>query len=251
MAAEDPMLTLYQFECSHYCEKARWALDYKGLAYRTRNLIPGPHRLVTERLAPRSHVPILVDGERVVQGSYEIIDYLDKRCPGARLTPAGASAAQEAHEWERYLDREIGVAIRCWFYFHALPERKLATRFLLQGAPWYGAPLYALIFPVVRRAMRSLMRIDAENAARSESQLRTALVHLNEALRGRRYLAGPGGFSRADLTACALLAPLCLPNAAYARDLPKAVVAFRAEHEADPFFGWVIETYGRYRHRDA
>jgi len=138
MAAEDPMLTLYQFECSHYCEKARWALDYKGLAYRTRNLIPGPHRLVTERLAPRSHVPILVDGERVVQGSSEIIDYLDKRCPGARLTPAGASAAQEAHEWERYLDREIGVAIRCWFYFHALPERKLATRFLLQGAPWYG-----------------------------------------------------------------------------------------------------------------
>ena len=120
----------------------------------------------------------------------------------------------------------------------------------MQGAPWYGAPLYALIFPVVRRAIRSLMRIDAENAARSELQLRAAFVHLNEALRGRRYLAGPGGFSRADLTACALLAPLCLPNASYARDLPKAVVAFRTEHEADPFFGWVVETYGRYRHRD-
>ena len=82
--------------------------------------------------------------------------------------------------------------------------------------------------------MRSHMRIDAENAARSELQLRAALAHLNEALRERRYLAGPEGFSRVDLTACALLAPWCLPNAAYARDLPKAVVAFRTEHEADP-----------------
>ena len=32
---------LYQFPISHYCEKARWQLDHKGLAYRTRNLLPG------------------------------------------------------------------------------------------------------------------------------------------------------------------------------------------------------------------
>jgi len=40
---------------------ARWALDYKGLAYVTRNLIPGPHRCAAERLAAQSHVPILVN----------------------------------------------------------------------------------------------------------------------------------------------------------------------------------------------
>jgi len=28
------------------------------------------------------------------------------------------------------------------------------------------------------------------------------------------------------------------------------VAAFRAEHEADPFLGWVVETYGRHRRRD-
>jgi glutathione S-transferase len=36
------MITLYQFQFSHYCEKARWALDYKGLAYAPKNLLPGP-----------------------------------------------------------------------------------------------------------------------------------------------------------------------------------------------------------------
>jgi glutathione S-transferase len=156
------MLTLYQFQCSHYCEKARWALDYKGLAYETRNLIPGPHRRTAERLAAQSHVPILVDGglvdeAKVIQGSDAIIDHLDRRWPEHRLTPLDTLSASLAVEWEHYLDAEIGVSIRCWFYYYVLPERALAMRFLLQGAPWYGRPLYALIFPAVRHAMRKMM----------------------------------------------------------------------------------------------
>jgi glutathione S-transferase len=116
------------------------------------------------------------------------------------------------------------------FYYYVLPERTLATRFLLQGAPWYGRPLYALIFPAVRHAMRKMMHIDAGNAARSEARLRASLERLNGALRGQRYLVG-GAFLRADLTACALLAPLCLPELAapaVADALPTAVARLRA-----------------------
>jgi glutathione S-transferase len=248
------MLTLYQFQCSHYCEKARWALDYKGLAYEPRNLIPGPHRRTAERLAAQSHLPILVDGglvdeAKVIQGSDAIIDHLDRRWPERRLTPLDTLSASLAAEWERYLDAEIGVSIRCWFYYYVLPERTLATRFLLQGAPWYGRPLYALIFPAVRHAMRKMMHIDAGNTARSEARLRAALERLNGALRGQRYLVG-GAFSRADLTACARLAPLCLPELAVpavADALPAAVARFRAEQEDAPFFAWVAETYRTHR----
>ena len=81
--------------------------------------------------------------------------------PERRLTPLDTLSASLAAEWERYLDAEIGVSIRCWFYYYVLPERTLATRFLLQGAPWYGRPLYALMFPAVRHAMRQMMHIDA------------------------------------------------------------------------------------------
>ena len=28
---------LWQFKCSHFCERVRWALDWKGLAYRERS----------------------------------------------------------------------------------------------------------------------------------------------------------------------------------------------------------------------
>ena len=35
--------TLYQFPISHYCEKVRWAMDYKKLEYKAKNLLPGLH----------------------------------------------------------------------------------------------------------------------------------------------------------------------------------------------------------------
>src|SRR6187397_1382247 len=62
-----PMTTLYQFEFSHFCEKARWALDYKGLAHERRNLLPGLHARVARKLASNSSLPILVDNGAVVQ----------------------------------------------------------------------------------------------------------------------------------------------------------------------------------------
>ncbi len=37
------MLELYQFELSAYCEKVRLILDYKGLAYKKRDVVPGPN----------------------------------------------------------------------------------------------------------------------------------------------------------------------------------------------------------------
>ncbi|MCA9686256.1 MAG: glutathione S-transferase N-terminal domain-containing protein, partial [Myxococcales bacterium] len=47
-------LELVQFAFSHYNEKARWALDYKGLAHRRRSLLPGPHVPVVKLLTGKA-----------------------------------------------------------------------------------------------------------------------------------------------------------------------------------------------------
>ena len=52
---------LHQFPISHYCEKTRWHLDWKGLTYTTRNLLPGVHLVVNRRLGGAGTVPLLVD----------------------------------------------------------------------------------------------------------------------------------------------------------------------------------------------
>ena len=103
------MMSLYQFEFSHFCEKARWALDHKGLGYTRRNLLPGLHTRVAKSLAPQSCLPILVDDATVVQDSTSIITYLDETYPDRPLTPPDAREAKEALAWEEYLDDEIGV----------------------------------------------------------------------------------------------------------------------------------------------
>ena len=103
--------TLYQFPISHYCEKARWALDYKGASYSKKNLLPGLHMKTTRKLARHSSVPILDHGGTIVQGSSEIISYLDKTLPERLLTPVNPAEAQLVREWERYLDEEVGVLV--------------------------------------------------------------------------------------------------------------------------------------------
>jgi len=243
-------ITLYQFHFSHFCEKVRWALDHKGLAYTCRNLLPGPHLAVTRKLAPRTAVPILVVDGTVLQDSTSILTFLDERFPERPLTPADPQDAQAALAWEGRLDEEIGVLLRRWFYFHALPDRPRAQRFLLDGAPWYGRPLYALIFPAVRAAMTKAMDIHAASAAQAEAGMLAALESLDRTLAQRRYLVGDR-FTRADLTACALLSPYCAPGrveADVAAWFPARVRELRDAHRARPFFQWVRETYAMHRH---
>jgi len=243
------MITLYQFEFSHFCEKARWALDYKGLPHERKNLLPGLHASVARKLAPNSTLPILLDSGTVVQDSTSIITFLDKRYPDRLLTPRDAQEAEEALAWEEYLDEEIGVQVRRWFYYHALPDRDCALRFLLEEAPWYGRPLFALIYPKVRAAMTELMDIHAESARQSEERLVAALDRLDDTVKGRKFLVGDQ-FSRADLTACSLLRRHCgadKASAELAAAVPAGVLALRDAHKARPFVTWVRETYRRHR----
>ena len=243
------MITLYQFSFSHYCEKACWALDYKSLPYECRNLLPGPHLKTTRGLAPRSSLPIVVDDGVVVQDSTAIISFLDEKYPELPLTPRDPREAKEALEWEEFLDEEIGVTLRLWFYYHTLPDRDRALRFLLTGAAWHERLLFPFMFPKVRTKMTQLMHIDAESARRSEQRLLAALARLDETLSQRRFLVGDA-FSRADLTACALLKPWCAPgksDAEVAAAFPESVCALREDHRRRPFFDWTLETYREHR----
>ena len=238
------MLTLYQFRCSHFCEKARWALDHHQRPWQAVDLVPGRHGGTVRRLAPASTVPLLVDGDRAIQGSGAIISHLDQTHRERSLTPGDALTASMATEWERYLDAQVGGPLRLWFYHHLLPDRARTLDFLLQGAPWHARALYTLMWPRIRSRMARHMGVGAESAQQAERDLLSAFDRLDQALAQRRFLVG-ARFSRADLTACALLARLCLPSA---RDQdPAGVRAFRERVQQRRFYGWVGEIYRDYR----
>jgi glutathione S-transferase len=62
-------IELYQFQGSHFNEKARWGLDLKHVPYQSTSLLPGPHMRTMKKLTGKSETPALVDGETVVSGS--------------------------------------------------------------------------------------------------------------------------------------------------------------------------------------
>ena len=245
------MFQLYDFKYSHFSEKARWALDFKGVPYASRHLLPGFHLLTTRRLAPRSFVPILKTDDAVIQGSNEIINFLDNTFPIPALTPPDPDDAITAIEWEKYLDEEIGVTLRLWFYYYALPDRGRALRFLCGDAPWLQRSLFTLSYASIRRAMEDRMNITAANASAAELRFKLAFDRLDDALERGPFLVG-NGFSRADLTACALLWPLCRPGQSEAEVeavLPPTVSALRKQVQNRRFYRWVLERYQEHRIR--
>lgn len=242
---------LYTFAISHFAEKARWALDYKGVDYAERVLLPGSHLFVVRRIAPKTSVPVLRDGERVIQGSGEIIDYADEKWPARLLTPKGARERAEALELERWLDAEFGTTIRRFVYFHVLENREVVTRLFTQRGPAWGRAFYGAMFPVVRFGIRRMYAIEPDAAARDEKRLDAGLERLEALLDGKRFLVGDA-FTRADLTLAALVAPLVgppehptewPPSDVY----PEPVRALRARLARTAAHDHVLRMYREYR----
>lgn len=204
-------IKLYQFAISHYCEKIRWALDYKSLGYQTVNLLPGQHVRTIRKLSGKgSSVPLLDhDGNRI-QGSREIIDYLDATFPDRPLTPDDPETRETARAWERRLDEELGPAVRCYSYHHFLQRPKVVVPLLTAGTPYYNTLLLKLTFSRVDETMRNWMKINEKTATRSREIMEDYLTELADAYRHKPFLAGDR-FSRADLTAAAMFAPMFQP----------------------------------------
>jgi glutathione S-transferase len=239
------MFELYDFTFSHYSEKARWALDFKGVPYTPRHLLPGFHMRTARKLAPRSSIPILKTDSAVIQGSTEIIDFLEQTFPDRSLTPPEPRDANSAIEWEKYLDVEVGVTLRLWFYYHTLPDRERALKFLCADATWLQRSLFALAFERVRLKMTQFMNINAESASNAERRFALALDRLDQALERGPFLVG-NRFSRADLAACSLLWPLCRPGESESEVealLCPTVSALRKRLQHRPFYRWVLERY--------
>lgn len=244
-------VVLHQFQFSHYNEKARWALDYKGVAHRRRSLLPGLHIPVVLRLSGQRQVPVLVDGGDVIPGSAAIIEHLEKRHPDPPLYPADAEERRRALDIARWFDDEVGPAIRRAFFYDLLPDGAAAARLFTLGRTDLTARLYRASFPLTRAIMRADMKIDAEGAAAGARITETAFDRVAAEVGSSGYLVGER-FSIADLTAAALLSPAVMP-AEFPLEIPeprpRALVAWTDRWRVHPGGRWVLDMYHRHRLR--
>jgi glutathione S-transferase len=222
------------------------------MPYRLVTLLPGAHLWTMRRLAPDTHVPLLVHGQHVIQDSSGIIDYLDEAYPDRPLTPSEPALAAEAREWEALLDRELGQPLRRVFYHHALQDARFLASEYNRGGPFWGPWFYALALPTIRRAVAKMYAVNAENVAHDLERLRAMIERLDRHFSAHRYLVGER-FSRADLSLAALGASLVHPVEHPARRYPSRFSLPSWLEQIEPFRGSataerVRELYRNERH---
>ena len=195
---------------SHFCEKARWALDRVGLPYREEPHAPLLNRLVATR-AERGTVPVLVYGSRRFVDSTDILVHADAACGGGFLYPRGTALRREIDALEARFNTELGPHTRRWAYWQLLPHARLLRSLWSRGVPRVEASMVPVIAPVARLLVRKAYKITPESAQRSIERVRGIFQNVDERLSdGRQFLAG-GRFTAADLTFAALAAPVLLP----------------------------------------
>jgi glutathione S-transferase len=214
---------------SHYCEKARWALDRVGLPYREEAHAPLLHRLATRRYRGGS-VPILVHKECSLVDSRAILEFANSQGGDDRLYPRNGALRQEVLALEEQFDSQLGPHTRRWAYGHLLAHPALLRAVWSRGVPRVEAIALSLILPVVRRLVRSAYRVTEQGTRRSLERVRECFGEVEQRLvDGRPYLVA-GRFTAADLSFAALAAPVLLPVESGAvqpewRSLPAAMQA--------------------------
>lgn len=191
---------------SHYCEKARWALERAGLPYREEAHLQGIHWAHVWRAGRGRTAPVLVTPEVVLTESSDILHWVDERSD-LRLYPDAEVAALEAH-----FDAELGPHGRRWMYHRIFTRPDLVRAYGAPGVPrWERAALPAFL-PLVKLIINRYLDVDDDTAAESRERVRAVFDEVGERLAdGRHYLVGDS-FTAADLTFAALAASVLVPS---------------------------------------
>ena len=247
-AGDGDLPLLWQLRMSHFNEKARWALDYKGVPHRRRSLAPGPHTFRSRRLGGRGTTPVLIMDGEVIGDSTEIVAKLEQRSPEPPLYPDTEIERKAALDLEEHFDEQLGPGIRSAVFHAILPDRRVTVGLGTQGLAATHRVVDNAFYPLIRRMIRRGVKADDATAKRGREQTLAALDLIEGELEGG-HLVGDR-FSIADLTAAALLYPLVAPPE-FAYELPavwpEEWEQFRRSLADRPGYQWVQEMFRRHR----
>ena len=206
------MLRLVTIPISHFCEKARWALDRAGISYREERHVQGIHVWAARRAGGGTTAPVLVTPDRVIAQSQEILAWADERTPPKRrLFPADAAERAEVDRLCRRFDHVLGPHGRRLMYVHILTAPEQMLPWNNQGVPRWEAQAIRRAWPVTLRWANRRLGIRPGCEVEDEAKVWRELDFVAGLLEdGRQRLCGER-FTAADLTFAALAASVVIP----------------------------------------
>jgi len=254
MSSGDAECVLVTIPISHFCEKARWALERAGIPYEERAHLQIFHRFAVRRAGGGTTAPVLVCGDRVLADSADILEEADSRATeDRRLYPSDPDVAAEVRALQRDFDRGLGPEGRRWMYNELHGHKGLALAYGCTGVPDWQRRAFPFIYPMAEGMVMRLLNISPPTAARSEVEVRETFDRVGERLAdGRAYLCDEG-FTAADLTFAALAAPVLVPPEygvplPQPDELPASMANVVRELRAHPAGAHALRMYREQRH---
>jgi glutathione S-transferase len=220
---------------SHYCEKARWALERAGIEYVEDAHAPILHYAATLGRGQRT-TPLFITPHGTIRNSTDILRHADKFVDSSRrLFPTEPSDLGEVEALEELFDKTLGPATRRLAYFHVIDDRELFRRIVEARIPRAERVLLRLGQAGIVQIIRRGLRLDAERAARANGGL-----VFDEVDRRSRGAGAPAG-DRSTL-------PIDFRRTRGTRSLRLSTAPLPALEEAPPTLRALVE---RFRSRPA
>lgn len=112
---------------SPYVRKVLAFLELKGIDYRIDPIAPFVGNEAFTQLSPLRRIPVLIDGELVLNDSSVICQYLEDRHPTPSLYPADPGQRARARWLEEYADTHLGDVL-VWKLFFQLGAKRFLFR---------------------------------------------------------------------------------------------------------------------------
>jgi glutathione S-transferase len=249
----DELPLLWQLKPSHYNEKARWALDHKGIPHVRRTIAPGSQAPIARRLTGSDTFPVLeLDGQAIGE-SARIIAELERRHPEPPLYPSDPSDRRRALELEKFFDEELGPYSRRLLMRHVMPHARLALGVFAPDLDAGRRLLLRAAWPLARGRLFGPFGVDDAGVAQGFEKLRAAGERFRAEVGPSGYLVGDA-FTVADLTLAALLSVVVAPEQFPYAQPQRGHPALAPVREALGEFGldeWTRDIYARHRGRSA
>jgi glutathione S-transferase len=203
------MNTLLTIPYSHYCERARWALDYSGVPYAEAGHAPFFHAYHNRKAGALRTVPALVTPQKVVNGSDQIMAFADQASPQSSPLYINDQACS-IRSWESRFDTGFGVKSRIWAYIYLQDAPELLHEILSQGSSFE----YRLLKPIMPQLIHTIVKLYKaypQRLMQIENDLDTLLDQCDFMLKDKRPFFMGTQFSATDITLCALAGILILP----------------------------------------
>ncbi len=221
-------------------------MDLASYDYELKPLIPGTHVQILKPIVSEAYVPVLQNGETVIQGSGAILDLVERQ---AFAEPA----TEEEKEWENKIDTQIGKSLQTILYSFILEHPEIIGK-LFQLTPLpkpvtVGPPEH---FDLISLVLRKRYKVTPKNTEAVKEVFRQSTDELKKIYSERKFFNGKS-FGRVDLTVASLLGNMVLPKECPCTpwlssvDMPQPFIDWKNSLGAESLYQKVSDFYTEFR----